>query len=101
MDSSSSVGCLLLTDLANAFARSREFDSRSVDRTTRLGMAYLRGILHILCLSYVSALFNLADLGAKFPTDRRPVGRVNLGNSMSIGFLSRKELKAILYFLQK
>ena len=84
------IRCLLLTDSANAFACSREFNSRSVDRTTRLGMAYLMDILNVICLSYVSSPFNLADLGAKHPTDRKIADVANSPNEISIAPLAEK-----------
>ena len=89
-----------MKDSANAFACSHEFNSRSVGRTTRLGMAYLRDILHVLCLPYVSAPFNLADLGTKFPSDRRIMDSANALNRIAIRFLSRKELKTVVYFVR-
>ena len=93
--------CLLLTDSANAFAISHEYNSRSTDRTTRLGMAYLRDITHCICISYLSAPFNLADQGAKFPHDRTIADDANMRNVIVIGFLSRKDLKSTMHLIPK
>ena len=92
------TGRLLLTDSPNAFACSHEFNSRPVGRTTRLGMSYLRDVLRVLRLPYVSSPFNLADLGTKHPSGRRIVDSANSTNIISICSLSRKELKSVLHF---
>ena len=90
---------LLLIDSANAFASSHVYNSRSADRTTRLGMAYPRDLSRCICISYLSAPFNLPDQGAKYPHGRTLVGNANCFNAIAIGFLSRKDLKSMLHLL--
>ena len=94
---SQKIYCFLVTDSANAFAASREFNARALEKTTRLGMAYLRDVLHLLCLSYISAPFNIADLGTKLKSSLVLFGKIISGNRFVLGFISRKELKSLIY----
>ena len=95
------IHCLLLTDSANAFSSAHEYNSRATERTARLGLAYLRDILHLLCVSYLSAPFNISDIGTKYPHDRDILDKMNSANRVIIGFLSRKDLKSLVYLMRR
>ena len=101
--SGSRIHCLLLTDSSDAFAASHETNSRSLGRTARLNLHYLRdhlGIIIIISFSFVSAGFKIADAGTKQHSSSRLWSECCKTNRCRIGLLSGKDTKSLVHLVQ-
>ena len=56
---------LALTDCSNCFAAIDNVSIRCSEKTTKVQLCFLRDMRKLATISYVSGMFNLADVGAK------------------------------------
>ena len=69
-DGADRMRCLALTDCSNAYASINAVSANSTERSMRILLAYIRDNLVSLCLSFVDASRNIADVGAKLNGNR-------------------------------
>ena len=80
---------LALTDCSNAYATISTVAANSVDRIMRILLAYVRENLPTLCLSFLDANRNIADVGTKTGGNKGIWGRFIKYGRFNISFLGR------------
>ena len=59
------IAAIALTDCSNAYATISAVSVNSNDRSMRILLAYIRDNTATVCLSFLDAVFNLADVATK------------------------------------
>ena len=89
------VFILLLTDCSNAYQACQQMQYRCECRMTKIHLSFLRDLMNILNLSYVTGSYNIADTGTKLKNNAALFYRLSLSNRFTIAFLSRREYKRL------
>ena len=84
---------VLLTDCANAYRSVCGLSAASSEKNVRLLPAHIRDRLVTNLLSYVDALVNLADVGAKIKNSLARWRNVATTGSLRVSFLGRAKAK--------
>ena len=82
-----------LTDSANAFSAISNIQPKSVDKLTKISLAFLRDISAEAHMSFIDAPFNIADAGTKVNANVAPFLKLCESRQFSLSFVGRKELK--------
>ena len=84
-----------LTDCANAYTSICGISAPSLEKSTRLLLAHIRGNLPTVDVSYVDAIFNLPDVGTKLRTSREIWKKFVSSGEFNISFLGGRLAKQV------
>ena len=86
---------VVLTDCANAYTSICGISAPSLEKSTRLLLAHIRDNLPTVDVSYIDAIFNLADIGAKLRASREIWRKMASSGEFNISFLGRRKAKQV------
>ena len=84
------IEAIALTDCPNAFATIALVDVNSADKSMRIALAYIRDNASNLRISFIGAVFNLADVATKVYGDRHIYFGFIESDAFRIPFLGRE-----------
>ena len=87
------IRVIIFTDCSNAHSAIHSVQPRSVDRSTKILLNYIRDHLQYCCLCFTDAGFNIADLGTKSNPNKTPWFTLVEKNKFKVGFMGRAMYK--------
>ena len=88
------IHILLLTDCINAYQACQQMQFKSELRMAKIHLSFLRDLMGLLNLSYVTAWYNVADTGAKMESNSHVFYALGRPNRFAISFLPRQEFNS-------
>ena len=82
---------LILTDCCSLYGAILRLQPRTIERCTRITLAFLRDALLMLAISYVDATVNLGDVGTKHAGSLGILDHYLLTGRFTLSFIGRKE----------
>ena len=82
---------MILTDCCSLYGAILRLQPKTVERRTRITLAFLRDSLQIIAFSYIDATVNLGDVGTKHAGSLGILGHFLKTGRFTLSFVGRKK----------